>query len=225
MIDKTAVHILVVDDEPFMLNLNRRALTNLGYTAVTTCDSAGRALEAIDSATEPVDLILLDLNMPDMDGVEMVRHLVERGFSGSLILVSGEDERILQAADKLIQAHRITTLGHLRKPVKPRLLTELLEKWRPAVWSEYGTPQGATGTKAARRKGYSADEVRSAIVNGELINYYQPKVSLKTGHLTGVETLVRWRHPLDGLVFPDQFIGVAEAHGLISDLTRNTIGC
>ncbi len=44
-----------------------------------------------------------------------------------------------------------------------------------------------------------------------------------TGRVAGVETLVRWRHPVDGMVFPDQFIGVAEAHGLIDDLTRTVL--
>jgi len=69
-------------------------------------------------------------------------------------------------------------------------------------------------------KSYSADQVRAAITNGQLVNYYQPKVVVATGEVMGVETLVRWRHPVDGMVFPDQFIGVAEAHGLIDDLTR-----
>ncbi len=62
--------------------------------------------------------------------------------------------------------------------------------------------------------------MRAAIANGELVNYYQPKVKTATGRVVGVETLVRWRHPVDGMVFPDQFISVAEAHGLIDALTR-----
>jgi hypothetical protein len=68
------------------------------------------------------------------------------------------------------------------------------------------------------KKVYGADELRAAIANGELVNYYQHNVVVATGEV--VETLVRWRHPQDGMVFPDQFIGVAEAHGLIDDLTR-----
>jgi EAL domain-containing protein (putative c-di-GMP-specific phosphodiesterase class I) len=62
--------------------------------------------------------------------------------------------------------------------------------------------------------------LRAAIDNGELINFYQPKVSVATGDVLGVETLVRWRHPVDGIVFPDQFINVAEGGGLIDALTR-----
>ena len=102
MVDRSAVKILVVDDEPFILKLHERALVNLGFTSVTTSESALRALESMDDAAIPPDLILLDLNMPDMDGVEFVRYLVKRGYQGSLILLSGEDERVLQTAEKLV---------------------------------------------------------------------------------------------------------------------------
>ena len=200
----------MLDDEPFMLKLIGRLLANLGFTQVTCCDSGRAALAWLDSSNQPPDLILLDLNMPEMDGLEFVRHLVERLYSGSLILVSGEDERMLQAAVKLVQAHKISVLGHLRKPVKPEALSALLEKWTPSSPARPG----------AAKKVYGADELRAAIANGELVNYYQPKVAVATGEVVGVETLVRWRHPQDGMVFPDQFIGVAEAHGLIDDLTQ-----
>jgi len=212
MLDKSTLNILVLDDEPFMLKLLAHILDNQGFTLVTTCDNGRAALESFDSPTPP-DLILLDLNMPEMDGVEFIRHLVKRGYTGSLILVSGEDERILQSAEKLVLAHRLTVLGHISKPVKPKELAALIEKW--AIPS-HDKPRAA-------KKTYGAEEVHSAITNGELVNYYQPKVAVATGEVVGVETLVRWRHPVDGMVFPDQFISVAEAHNLIDDLTRAVI--
>jgi EAL domain-containing protein (putative c-di-GMP-specific phosphodiesterase class I)/CheY-like chemotaxis protein len=214
MIDKSAIKILVLDDEPFMLKLLSHMLANLGFTKVTACDSGRDALAWIDRPLSPPDLILLDLNMPEMDGIEFVRHLVERRYTGSLILISGEDERMLQTAVKLVRAHKIATLGHLRKPANPEDLSALLAKWTPYSPRE---PRGA-------KKAYGAGEVRAAIINGELVNYYQPKVDVASGKVAGVETLVRWRHPQDGIVFPDQFIGVAEEYGLIDDLTRAVIG-
>ena len=213
MIDKSAVRMLVVDDDPFILKLHEHTLANLGYTSVTTCDSAARALETIRHAATPPDVILLDLNMPEMDGIEFLRCLVRRDYSGSIILLSGEDERVLQTAEKLVQAHQITMLGHMRKPVKQDELGNLLQKWSPK-----------SGTRPlSASKIYSAAHVRSAIFGSELVNHYQPMVSLSTGQLVGMETLVRWKHPRDGMVFPDQFIGVAEQHGLIRDLTRVVI--
>nr|MDP2192080.1 EAL domain-containing response regulator [Rhodoferax sp.] len=210
MVEKYTVRIMVLDDESFMLKLLGHMLANLGFTQVTSCDSGRAALALFDSPNNPPDLILMDLNMPEMDGIEFVRHLVERLYTGSLILISGEDERTLQATVKLVRAHKISVLGHLQKPFALEALSALLEKW---THSSLGSPRAA-------KKVYGADEVRAAIDNGELVNYYQPKVAVATGELVGVETLVRWRHPQDGMVFPDQFIGVAEAHGLIDDLTR-----
>src|SRR5680860_952497 len=118
MVEKSTLRILVLDDESFMLKLLGHMLANLGFAQVASCDSGCAALESFDSPNNPPDLILLDLNMPEMDGVEFVRHLVKRLYTGSLILISGEDERMLQTAVKLVRAHKIWVLGHLRKPVK-----------------------------------------------------------------------------------------------------------
>jgi EAL domain-containing protein (putative c-di-GMP-specific phosphodiesterase class I)/FixJ family two-component response regulator len=210
MVSNSAIRILVLDDEPFMLRLLARMLANLEFTAVTTCDSGRAALELIDSPDNRPDLILLDINMPEMDGIEFVRHLVGHHYSGALILVSGENERVLQSVGKLVRAHKITWLGHLSKPVTPEQLAVLIKKWAPP----------SQGVIRPAKKMYSANELGAAIANGELVNYYQPKVALATGEVIGVETLVRWRHPRDGMIFPDQFIGIAEQNGLIDALTH-----
>jgi EAL domain-containing protein (putative c-di-GMP-specific phosphodiesterase class I)/CheY-like chemotaxis protein len=207
---KSAIRVQVLDDEPFMLKLLAHMLTNLGYASVSTFDSGYAALAQVDDPDSSPDLILLDLNMPQMDGVEFTRRLVEHRYAGALILVSGEDERMLQSVERLVRAHKISVLGHLHKPVSPLGLATLLEK----------LTMSTQDSLRVAKKIYAADEVRAAIKNGELVNYYQPKVDIASSRVVGVETLVRWRHPRDGMVFPDQFVGVAEAHGLIDDLTR-----
>lgn len=208
MANISTIRILVLDDDLFTLKLFARMLENSGYTAVLTCNSGSEALRMVDNPDARPDLILLDLNMPEMDGVEFVRHLVEHRYSGSLILFSGEDEQILLAAEKLVKAHKIPVLGYLHKPVNPKDLVEMIEKWTP--------PFQVNAAKLV----HSAEDLRAAIANGELVNYYQPKVSIATGLVVGVETLVRWNHPLAGMVLPCRFIGVAESHGLMTDLTR-----
>ncbi|MCX7168434.1 MAG: EAL domain-containing response regulator [Rhodocyclales bacterium] len=210
MTNNLAVRIVLLDDEPFMLKLIGHMLENLGFTAVSPYSSGVAALAALDAPSGQPELILLDLNMPEMDGIEFVRHLVQRNYAGSLVLISGEDERMLQAASKLVQAHKVKLLGHLQKPVSAGALAALLAQWTPP----------ASGRSRAAKAAYGADTVRAAIANGELVNYYQPKVAVADGRVVGVETLVRWRHPTDGLVFPDQFIGVAEAHGEALAQTR-----
>jgi diguanylate cyclase (GGDEF)-like protein len=66
-------------------------------------------------------------------------------------------------------------------------------------------------------------EMREAIDQGEFVLHYQPKVNLKTGVVDGVEALIRWQHPLRGLIPPDEFIPLAEHTGLIDPITRYVI--
>lgn len=208
--NQSNIRILVLDDEPFMLKLLGRQLENLGFSRPSAYTNGHEALDALNAPLGAPDLILLDLNMPKMDGIEFVRQLGERRFEGSLILVSGEDERMLEAASTLVRAHGIRLLGHLKKPMSNEALTAVMKRWT-------SPKEAQLQMKSAQ---YDADTLKAAIANGELVNYYQPKVAVADGSVVGVETLARWRHPVDGLVFPDQFIGLAEAHGLIDALTH-----
>jgi len=210
MAENTDLRILVLDDELLMLKLHAQMLSHLGFSLVTTSQSGHDALATMDAVPEPPDLILLDLSMPAMDGIEFIRRLVDRKFEGRLILVSGEDERVQRTVEKLAEAHQIRVLGHLSKPVEEDKLAALLRRWRP--------PSGTF--EIAWKKMYSAPDVQQAVMGNELTVHYEPKVSIKTGEFVGVEALVRWRHPKDGLVVPQQFVAVAEANGLIYPLTR-----
>lgn len=207
----THIKILILDDDPFMLKLLAKMLYNQGFAQVSSCSNGIDALKQIDHPGTKPDLILLDLNMPDMDGIEFVRYLVDRQFKGHIVLVSGEDERMLKAAEKLVHAHQIPMLGYLHKPFNPDQLFEIIKHWAPSVAKEQ---------QSSDKKVYLVEEIRAAISNHELVNYYQPKVAVASGELISVETLVRWNHSVDGLISPDQFIGIAEQGGLINDLTR-----
>lgn len=207
------MQILLVDDDHFALQLLSRQLANLGFTNIVQCMQAQEALTRLESQAGEFGLVFCDLQMPEMDGVEFVRQLVRIGYCGGLALVSGEDERVLQAAERLARAHQLDVLGALRKPVTPQGLQELLARRAPRC---AGLPYAAART-------YTPQQLRQAIDGGQLINYYQPKVALSSGAFIGVETLVRWQHPDDGLVEPDRFVGIAEAHGMIDDLTRTVL--
>jgi EAL domain-containing protein (putative c-di-GMP-specific phosphodiesterase class I)/FixJ family two-component response regulator len=209
--DPGTTAILLLDDDPFMLKLLSVMLAQLGFTRVAGYDNGEKALQRVTETQVLIDLIFLDINMPGMDGIEFIRRLVECRYGGSVILVSGENSRILESVEKLIEAHHLIALGRLQKPVKPAELASLIGKLEPN--------KGHSELTRPSRRAYSVDELRASIAQGELVNYYQPKVALATFEVVGVESLVRWQHPIDGIVFPDQFLGLAEQHGLLTDVT------
>lgn len=205
--------IMLIDDDPFVLRVMECMLSEVGYRNCASYERAADALAFMDDGGLAPDVILLDLNMPLMDGVEVVRHLAERGFEGELILLSGEDAQTLRATEALARAHSLRVIGAHVKPVPRERIAESLSKHSKL----------AVATPFRSRAVYSAQAVANAIHAGELVNYYQPKVETMTGAVVGVESLVRWSHPTDGLVFPDQFILIAESNGLIRDLTRQVV--
>lgn len=205
------MHIVLIDDDPFALKLLASQLINLGFDKPVQFEKARDALAVLETDASSVALVFCDLQMPDFDGVELVRGMARIEYEGGLVLISGEDERVLNAAKTLAEGQRLNVLGALHKPFGLEQLRRVLS----------GRPL-RRATDAARRpasKTYGPDELRRAI-RGELTNYYQPKVRVASGEVAGVEALVRWRHPKDGLVLPDQFIRTAEDHDLIDELTR-----
>ncbi len=202
---------LVIDDEAFMRKVLATQLSTLGCKSVICHESGEDALSTLQQFATDIKLVLCDLQMPGMDGIEVLRRLGTMRYGGAVILISGEDSLTLTMAKKLAHAHGLHVLGAVRKPVQPHELSALLCQLPPATNT---TPKiSPIGT-------ISAVDLAFGIQDGQLVNHYQPKVSVRTGRVIGMEALVRWQHPDHGLIYPDAFIGVAEGAGLIDKLTR-----
>jgi EAL domain-containing protein (putative c-di-GMP-specific phosphodiesterase class I)/FixJ family two-component response regulator len=200
---------LVVDDDEFMLKILARTLESLGYAAIATCASGAEALSRLKRETEWPDIVLCDLNMPEMDGVEFLRKLAEIGYDGAIIVISGEDKRILTTAEALARGHQLHILGHLEKPVTPDQLKTMLA--RSQLRQE---PRARASAEFC-----TSDEIRAGLAQGQFVPWFQPKVEIATGWAVEAEALARWRHPERGMIAPDCFIPVAEQSGLIRELT------
>lgn len=201
--------ILLVDDDPFVLKLLSIQLQTVGPQHQVLCYGDGQAaLEFIEKARD-IDIVFCDLQMPRMDGVEFVRHLVRLSYAGNLVLVSGEDTKTRHAVEQLARVHGLRVSGTIGKPVTIESLAQVLESAIPAGQREVCAVQAPL---------YAPADLQLAIRRGELRNYYQPKVELATGRVVGLEVLVRWQHPRDGLVMPCHFVPMSEEHGLVGSL-------
>jgi EAL domain-containing protein (putative c-di-GMP-specific phosphodiesterase class I)/CheY-like chemotaxis protein len=202
--------ILLVDDDPFVLKLLSAQLRTFGPEHVeVVCHGSGQDALSFLEQDDNVGIVFCDLQMPEMDGVEFVRHLVRLSYVGSLVLVSGENPRTRQAVEQLARAHGLHVLGTLGKPVKTESLLRLLNEAIPAVKLPDMAPQAPL---------YAPTDLQLAIRHGELRTYYQPQVELATGRVVGLEVLVRWQHPRDGLVMPCHFVPMSEEYGLVGAL-------
>lgn len=212
--------ILVVDDDEFttrLLHIQLRAmgLKASGYSAIELCSRGDEALERLSADPAGFGLVFCDLRMPGMDGVEFVRHLAAMEFRGALVLISGAEQRVLQAVEQLARGQGLDVLGRLAKPVQPAELRELLQARGAGAAQARADASAATPFAAA-----DAAALEAAITAGELSNLYQPKVDLHSGEVVGVEALPRWRHPLRGIVLPAEFVPLAEDAGMARALAR-----
>lgn len=118
------LRVLLLDDDRFMLELLAEMVTAHGPHAVRCETSSRRALELLRH--DAPDLLICDLGLPELDGIELLRLVAEHGYDGSVVLLSGLDVGVLQAAERLAQAHGLTLLAACAKPLAPERLGRLL---------------------------------------------------------------------------------------------------
>lgn len=210
----TSLRCLVVDDHPFQRTVVRTMLLRLGINQVTEASDGKEALERVGA--EPPDVVFCDLQMPSMDGVELLRHLGQGGYEGGVILMSGVDPRVLATAEVVVRSYRLTLLGALPKPVQSGPLRELLSRAR-----RQGVPSRETAPPATPP--LSPEEVRRALDRGEIAPFFQPMVQISSGEIVSAEALARWRREGVEVASPGAFIPVAEEHGLMPLLTEKML--
>ena len=107
--------LLLIDDEPVLAEFMANAAADSGFDPVVTSED-GEFRDAF-LAQRP-DMVALDLGMPGMDGVELIRFLAEQDYRSPVLIVSGFDRRVLESAFRLGEALGLTMAGPIEKPVR-----------------------------------------------------------------------------------------------------------
>jgi len=189
-------------------------LTGLGVSSCQCVGSGSEALELIKKQGASYQLIFVDLNMPEMDGMELIRLLSKEGFLGGVVILSQLDTKIIQLASDVLLERRTHLIGCISKPITEEKLSVILKKLRSM--NHKVRPDDPDFLTVA--------QIDAAISDNRIIPYYQPKVDNQTGEVDGLEILVRISLPdeLDA-VLAGRFIDTAEKNNLIEPLTLSTL--
>jgi EAL domain-containing protein (putative c-di-GMP-specific phosphodiesterase class I) len=192
--------LLVIDDETEICALVAEVAAELHYTVEQACtaDEVFQKLEQIRP-----DIIVLDLMMPGMDGVEWLRILANKVRHAKICLISGSDLRVLNSARRLGSAHGLDVFAVFEKPLD-------LKQLRAALLELSGDAVPMVG----------GADVAQALATGQITMHYQPVINIADREVFGVEALMRWQHPSRGLLFPADFLEQALQDGMLQPLTH-----
>lgn len=207
MTRKEETRVLVIDDDPAICDLIVEVIQELGVHAQSVVEKS----EILRNVALDWDCVIVDLTMPDLDGIEVLRILSQNGCDAPIILISGFSTSMLNSARKLGEIRGLNIVDALTKPIDIGVLEAAV-----SAALETKTLQ-ATGTNDPYD--FSFDWTDADVDHGGVIPYYQPKIDVRTGELAGFEALARWWHPQKGLLPPSAFIPQAIAQGRIDEIT------
>ena len=184
----TLGRLLILDDTVELAELIGAIATNAGFETTMTSDIDSFNLEL--ERAQP-GMIILDLQMPEADGVEILKQLAADQSNAGILLISGMDKRTIDSAVSFGRTAGLNMLGSLQKPFEPESLLAKLSKIRSAT------------------RQLTDDDLAAAIDNSSLVLHFQPvirRIEKNVWHAESVEALLRWEHPALGLLAPGQFL-------------------
>jgi EAL domain-containing protein (putative c-di-GMP-specific phosphodiesterase class I)/AmiR/NasT family two-component response regulator len=205
----TSLRVLVVEDHGFQRRMALRLMAELGLEHALEAADGAAALALLETQAQPPDVVLVDLDMPGMDGIEFIGHVAQRRLARGVALVSALDPALLNTVQTMARAYGLRVLGSVEKPLTADKLLAVLERYEEQAQVE--PDDEAVEVDAA--------QLRAALGDGQVRPWFQPQVEFGNGKVVGVEALARWVRPDGQVVRPVHFIPLVESEDLAEPLT------
>ncbi|MDB5948171.1 MAG: oxygen sensor protein [Massilia sp.] len=213
--DIAHLHFLVAEADPAQRLTLVDMLGRLGASQVTEVPDGHTALRCFqDTFTPTVDVAIIDLALPGMDGLELIRTLAAINCRARLIVVGAQSGNLMFSVETMAQAYGFDLLGTMTKPVSAARLASLLDNYTPPVLAANCAPKGPS---------FTFSEVGIGLQARQFEPFFQPKIELETGQVKGLEAFARWRHPEHGVLGPSAFIDALEQNNRIDFLDWSMI--
>jgi EAL domain-containing protein (putative c-di-GMP-specific phosphodiesterase class I)/CheY-like chemotaxis protein len=198
-----SMHFLVAEGEPVQRELLLGMLRHLGAQHITTASDGLSALRLLEIGLQPpVNIVLMDLSLPGMDGLEVIRRLAEVDCRAGIIVIGAHSADVLFSVETMAEAYGVDMLGSSPKPLTSARLEELC--------ANYAEPSTAPEPEPDHPE-FTFAEVGRGLQAREFDPFFQPKIELETGAVKGLEMFARWRHPQYGVLGPSAFVPVLES--------------
>jgi EAL domain-containing protein (putative c-di-GMP-specific phosphodiesterase class I)/ActR/RegA family two-component response regulator len=201
--------VLIVEDQAFQRKSLCRLLQRAGVERVLEAEDGESALVLLRACDVDPVIVITDLDMPNVDGIEFIRCLSTEFPAVSVAIYSAQDTSLLRSVRLLAEDLGLSLAGVLSKPANLAQIGALLDS---VVRTASRKPLEAI-------RPLTVDDVRDTFSNGWLTSYFQPKVSLATKATVGCEALARIVHPRLGTLTPARFMTALDAAGLHRTLT------
>ena len=204
--------ITAVDDDPFFLHFIEDKFQEIGLNNVNLFSDPNLGLESLIVSSEFNDLVLVDLQMPEIDGIAFLKLLGDAGYKGQVIVISGFESKVLQMAESIAKQRDLAILGQLTKPFSAVQLNGLVDRALSRIISAEN-PEFVASVENYDPDNFEINEV-------SLCPVIQPQINIENESIVGYEILSRLKAPDGTIIYPNQFISDFEENGRISEFNK-----